>query len=389
MHLLFSLWTGLGGAAHAAELTEVIVYDDLFARWRDTRWLVEAELMTPLGTWLAADANRGFTSYAFQVHAVIHCNEEGAMSKRKIEVRCGIEDASIQATTFRHSGTEAAREVAQEILDGIDGKLTGAEVQLQVDRKGGVPNVDIEGLTPSNQRERAALEGLRQVVAQLAGGFHLKIPDSAQRAGQYLEHNSTLMTVPSLSGTRGSSTLVHTVSPYNDYNLVQTLGEGIAVASVPVPPAANLRTPAEPKATPQGRQTLAEQQAALTLTVPGGGRVAPPMGPPPNELSQPLPNAPNAEPNEGVEISYKLEASGVALFERASGVLAERVWTVDGLPTAGSAGGSVQSMPYRNVGRLRLLDADENPDLGSSRQVAGAGHSDLEAWVSMTPSAGP
>jgi NAD(P)H-dependent FMN reductase len=71
-------------------------------------------------------------------------------------VACLIEDFALQATTYRHSGTLAAREAAQGVLDDLDAMLTGAVFQLQVDAAGGVNDVDIEALTASNERDTLA-----------------------------------------------------------------------------------------------------------------------------------------------------------------------------------------------------------------------------------------
>jgi hypothetical protein len=278
--------------------------------------------------------------------------------------------------------------------------LTEVELQLHVDSRGGVGHVDIEGLDARNERERQAREEMRQLMKRIMAGFHLRIPDQAQEPGQVMERHSELMAVPSLTGNLGSSTLVHTVSRWNGHHLVQTTGKGTATASVPIPQVESereMRTGDEEqydlmndgKGDDLQRQTLADQVLSVKILSLDDAPAKPiPRAPPPDELAQPPRRAPNAD--DGIldmDLTYALTASGVALYEHDTGVLFERVWTVEGHPTASSAGGGVNTVPFRNTGHLLRLGDDEHPDLGPTTQVSPPGLriTGLSDWTPLDP----
>ncbi len=368
------------GGAQAQDPEELIVYGDDFARWEETRWMVEAEIMVPLGLVFSRDERDSFQSFAFQIRAVVACNKDYESKKarpKRLDVTCDVEDIAMLTTSQRRWKREQDRELVQRVLDEVDAKLTGTRVQLQVDHKGGVNNVDIEGIVTQNARERTMAETLRQVTLRLLAGFHLKIPDHAQRAGQWIEYNSELMEVPSLTSSRGSSTLVHQVSPYKAYQLVQSLGEGTISSSIPAPRQENLRTsPDDGSVGTVARPTENGGAGGGGIPSMNGAREGAALNSSGTVLS--------------IDMTYTLAATGVALFERETGIMTERVWSVEGRPTASSAGGAlINTVPFRNVGKLRILDADENPNLGPSQQVAlpGVAIEGLPPWrpISVTP----
>jgi len=357
-----------GGDAAAEE--EIIVYGDDFARWDHTRWFVEAELMLPFGTPFAAERNESFISYAFQLRAIVGCEKDARLSGSKWEVGCKIEDLGIRATTHNRSRSERDRAMVQRVLDEIDAKLTGVAVQMQVDKKGGVTNFDLEGIQSDNLRERQIQESLRQVLSRVMAGFHLRIPDHAQRSGQWVEMNSELMDMPSLSASRGSTTLVHVVSPYKENQLVQTVGEGSVAVKIPV------------FAEREGLGDVGSFDSGPNTS--GGG-----------EGLSPSTVAANAAPDDGeillrnggsesdLEITYTMSATGVALFEKSTGIMTERVWACHGVPTASS--GVISGSPFRNVGRITMLGDDDKPDVGPTVQVAYPGQvrEGLEPWIDL------
>jgi hypothetical protein len=210
-------------------------------------------------------------------------------------------------------------------------------------------------------------------MSRVMSGFHLRIPDHAQRAGQWIEYGSELMDMPSLTASRGSTTLVHVVSPYGEYQLVQTSGEGSVSVFIP--------TPAED----DPFDTVAQNTNPTTASVSGGGGIsAQTLGGTIGAMDA----AAEALLAQGgtesqVEITYEMSATGVALFERSSGIMTERVWACHGVPTAGS--GVLTGAPFRNVGRIVLLGKDERPDVGPTKQVAPPGRvvEGLDPWVTL------
>lgn len=363
-------WVSAAIAAPDEAAEEIIVYGDNFARWDDTRWMVSSQLLLPLGTTFASDENRSFLSHAFQIRAIVACDKDDRLSRKKWEVSCEIEDVGVVVTTQRQWRREKDRANVQAILDETDAKLTGMKVQMQVDESGGITNFDLEGLTADNEREREIQESLRQVISRMMAGFHLRIPDHAQRSGQWVEYHSELMDLPSLTASRGSTTMVHQVTPYQGLQIVQTLGEGTISVNLP-------------NYTKNVFSTSALTDGA-TLGA-GESAEAPETGSP--ELGG------TTGSESTLELVYGMNATGVAIFRKADGIMSERVWLVTGHPTSSSAGGTVTA-PFENAGRILMLGEHDKPDVGPSKQVAWPGRTmeGLDPWISIETvptSAGP
>jgi hypothetical protein len=208
-----------------AAVEEIVVIGDPFARWDGTRWYVATELITPLGLQLQMDENFGFWTHAFQLRAVFACEKDWKLGKHKYEVLCTIEDIGIQAHSRPRTKTKRQRDRVQLVLNELDAKLTGTDLQLQVKDDGSVTNIDLEGLTRANRREGQIAETLRQLVSRMALGFHMRIPDGAAKAGRWAEYNSALMSMPSIQASNANSTVMHYVNPYQGHRLVQSVGE--------------------------------------------------------------------------------------------------------------------------------------------------------------------
>ena len=373
------VWSLLAAPAIAQDedldaVEEIIVYGDDFARWNNTRWLVNSELILPLPLFLGSDNNLRFMSYAMQTRMVLLCEKDGKIKPKRIEVMCEIEDIGIKATSVRLHKREKDRARAQTVLDQIDAKLTGAKIQLQVDFKGGVNNVDLEGVPADNERERRNRENLRQILLRMVAGFHMKIPDHAQREGQWIEYNSKLMSLPSLTAARGSTTMVHTVSRHPGYQIVQTLGQGTTATKLPnfnadrpdliSTPSSDTLASGSSSSGGIGLQSRTGSADAPSDTFEGFGETGG------NELD--------------VEATYSLETTGVAIFERETGIMTERVWVTNGIPTASSAGGTLNN-PFRNIGRVQMLGQADAPDVGPTVQVSWPGHKmeGLPTWTDL------
>jgi hypothetical protein len=140
--------------------------------------------------------------------------------------------------------------------------------------------------------------------------------------------------------------MVHTVSRHGELQIVQSLGEGMASLPLPNP---KLQNRFECMMTGDDMCKIIEER------YPKGNMTT-------------------------LAILYDLSASGVAVFDRPSGILTERVWQVSG---AGRLPGEKLDLPpYSNHGRLRMLGRDDHPDVGPTHQVAGPGAAveGLEGW---------
>jgi hypothetical protein len=330
---------------------EVIVYGDQFARWDHTRWLLQSELWLPLGMDFASDDNFTFRSFGFQIRAVVLCDKDARLAKHRWEVSCAVEELGLLATTENRWRTERDREIAAAVLEAVDQRLTGARVQMQVDDEGGITNFDLEGVDATNQRERRIQETTRQMMSRVMAGFHLRIPDQAQRSGQWVEYNSELIDLPSLAAARGSTALLHQVSPYKEFQLVQSLGEGSVTVSLPK----DSKDPFHPG--------IGGDFAPDTSNAggPGFGALAD------TPTAAPLATSAFQSRESGIESTFKVNATGVALFEKQTGIMIERVWEATGRATASSPWGMGA---YRNLGRIRRLEPAEVVDVGPTQQVS-------------------
>lgn len=367
--LMVLAWVVAAWAGPRAEAVaeEIVVYGDDFARWDGTRWLVQTEMVIPMGLVLARDTNEGFLTFALQIRGVIACDKEHRLGKRRYEVGCEIEDVGILATSMRRWRRLRDRQRVQDVLDEIDAKLTGLRIQMQTDFRGGVTNIDLEGLNTRTQRERTVQESLRQVVSRMMSGFHLRIPNHAADTGEWVEYTSNLMQIPSLTASRGSVMLKHVVSRRGDTQIVQTVGKGSSAINLPI---AFVDQPSN----------HVDVAAAMDAQSGGGG-----VGTPVEAISGPDEIAGPAWTQESdAEATWEMRAVGVALFDRSTGIMTERVWLVNGLPTA-SAGQGTQLPPFRNAGRLTMLGSADRPDVGPTRQVAPPGRviDGLPGWISI------
>jgi len=354
---------------------EITVYGDAFARWDDTRWIVEMEQVIPAGLQLQGTRNVGFWTQAVQTRAVLACDKEWKLGKKSWEVACEIEDIGLLATTRYERASVREIQRMNRVLEEIDDKLTGAKLQLQVGARGTVQNIDIEGLTANNRDQARSNEALRQMLFGMAAGFHMKLDKGHLAAKEWVERGSRMMDVASVRGSAGSSVLEHGVTWHGENLLVQTRGRG--TISVPyamwetkeyrkghqTPDIAPLGIPPEEETKePPDHDKASFAKVELEL-----------IGPTPRMSKQ----------GEPTEILYTAKFSGVALYNPENGIMTERVWALHASPTASAM---VASNGVRNVGALRQLGDDETVEVGKSELVAGPEQKipDVPAWVAFS-----
>ena len=213
----------LGGAlAQDAVDEELIVYGDLFARWDQTRWFIATEFVVPRPLGLSADRNWDMRVKAMQIRAVLACDKDQSLGRRRMQVHCNLEDVGLQAVVLDQDIAHA-----DEILDEVDAKLTGASLQLQVRDNGRVTNVDLEGIEADNRRERTIQEVLRTILSRLVSGFDMKLRRwNNLGEGQWVEYKSNLLAMPSTTLTPSSGLIVHQLHRFQGHTVVQTVGEG-------------------------------------------------------------------------------------------------------------------------------------------------------------------
>jgi hypothetical protein len=298
---------------------EIVVYEDLFARWEGTRWFIGAEVQVPGVMWFAADEKYEMRISAFQLRAVLACDKEWKLSRRKMEVGCFLEDVGLQVVPFDPDYGHA-----DVILNELDAKLTGARLQLQVKDNGRVTNIDLEDLPdPRNRRETRIQELLRMLLSRLVVGYDMKLRKSNfLSTGQWVENRSSLLTMP----------------PYQVPNPQRSgLPSLDVLASGTVAPSSGLIV-----------HQLNGYQGHVVVQTKGEGQIQDELG-----------------------INYTAELTGVAIYDEDRGFMRERVWSLVARRTAESFDTwGFALVDYSHSGMLRMLGDDELAEVGPTRSVA-------------------
>lgn len=211
---------------------EIVVYGDLFARWDDTRWLVRTEMILPFEMRLQQDRNYEFETSGIQVHGVLACDKDVQLGRHRWQVDCTLEDIALQATLYDKNDLKEARvTIAQGVLDEVDKKLTGARLQLQVDDKGQVVGIDLEGMVASGGRVEVIQETLVNVLSRLTAGFDMRLrPGNQLNEGKWHEYDVQLLSMPlpaTCIRTGGSNFVVHYLNRFKGHTMVQSIGKGL------------------------------------------------------------------------------------------------------------------------------------------------------------------
>jgi hypothetical protein len=293
--------------ADAAE--EIIVWGDRFARW-ERRWLVRTEVLFAPQHVLYAVTNHETRLNRLQIRAVLDCDKDIKLLAGNWEVNCTIEDIGLVGLVQRRGRDDL------HVLEQTDAALTGARLQLQVSAEGGVANVDVEGLVPRNERDRLRIESYRQILSRVILPFHLGLPKVIHDGAKWYEYNSRLLSMPSQFASGGSTTIAHFLDEHEGYLLVQSLGEGVVRPVVGID--------------------------ALGFDENGMASIA----------------------DVPVD-TYEVGMHGVALFDKDTGIMEERVWVFEGGLTPGSPN-LLRGFRYAHTGHLRMLGQREAPNVGAT-----------------------
>jgi hypothetical protein len=224
---------------------------------------------------------------------------------RATRLDCAITDAALGGVTFKNE-----RGKLQPVLEELDDKLTDARLQVVITDRGRVRAVRLKNAFVHDQRNRRINEMnevLRLIAVRALAGFDLVMPHEGNRSGeQWVQHTDLIYGAPSLSGVRGSVSVVHQAEAL-DGPLVRVITEG--------------------------RGTM----------IPG-----------PQALGENI---------------YMGTVEAQAVFDAERGLLAERRWSMAATPTPSSPlAQGWAGMPYAQRGKLRLLAPGETVDVGSTRE---------------------
>ena len=354
------MWSALvgapAGAVEAEEAEEVLVLGDNYARYMDTRWTFDVQVGMPWPVPLYAARNHMIQIVAFDVRMTIHCDGE-AVRARVREIRCDIEDAAFSAAPFGKNNPHA-----QAIIDETAETLRGAELQLQIDGKGRLVDVDIEQVTSTWRRETVRQENLRQVVRSALAGFHLKMPAPFKVGQAWIERNTPIIAVPSFRslgiGAGGGVDLEGQLSAS-----AGNTADGEAVGNTATVESTS-------RTFGSGRAQFDVFSAAASRGVAElGHRVDRYKGQwllqSAGQAVVDMSSADGAD--SGFSLSYKGTIEGVSIIGDEEGWITERIWTVALQPTASNiyADGGRGWSPW-STGKMRQLFDGETVDLGAS-----------------------
>lgn len=317
MRWLVLLSLSLGGVAHAVP-AQGLAWD-----WSDQaprRYYVDAEVQMPSFFWVMAERNKEARLVAFRTRSVLVCGQGERLNRRTWEVDCRIDQIGILGATLRGD-----KGLLGPILQEMDDKLTGSELQVRFREDGRVVNVDLEGVDKSDRRMSRTHEVMRLMMIRSLAGFDLQLPkNGVSQEGVWGQTQALLLTAATDVGSQGAAEVAHLVrESADDIVIIETAGRA--------------------------------------MVVPGS----------------------DGEAGRNF-FSTKLNAVGV--FNVTNGMLTERVWSALGEPTASSAlteGGA--GMSYVQRGRiLHLPEGADVPDLGATEEVPlpdGRAESAIHVWT--------
>lgn len=269
------------------------------------RFDVAVEVVLPRYMWFVANYNEQARVTAFRVRSVLACTP-GEPRKRRIEVRCQIEDLALLGAPMPGEVGEL-----QPVLEEMDAKLTGATVVLDTRHDGHIVNVGMDWASGDrrHRRIREMEENLRLVMSRVVAGLDLQRPRGALEVGTVWGQRASLVTMAvSAVGTLGATELAH------------------------------------------GVVEVAEGEARLRTT--GTAMIAP------------------ADPyrDEPVDL-FDTVIQGEAALD-ADGRLLWRKWEATGTPTPSSAlAEGTKGLPYIQRGMLRALRGAQPVEVGISEEL--------------------
>ncbi|MEZ4320898.1 MAG: hypothetical protein R3F61_25700 [Myxococcota bacterium] len=323
-------WLALAAAADDASAEdvseEIIVWQQPFARFDDKRWLVRSEVITPALTPLGT-VKTPIGAMGWQLEAIVHCRLVDTKGSLR-EADCILEDAALRV----HVPKARPDGNADVAIRAMAAELKGKNLQLQVNKKGRVPNTDVDGLAEDNQDERRLVTGVHTMMTQVSGAFHMDFPKRDPRGHTWVSYQEPLLMLASPRRGIGSQEVLHRVDVVDGRWILQTKGRSTSTSPLPNP------------------------DAGLPCTWP-------------SKYGSCIANAQVYPDFLDTEMTYALDLSGVAVVDPDAGYPTERVWAVTGAATASSPG-ALGTTDYWSAGLLRELGRDEVVTLGASGLVA-------------------
>lgn len=358
--LALSLTPALATAETDDDAVGIVVVDDPYARWRDTRWRVDSQLQLPYAMPLYGAENHELWVVAVDLRLVLACDVDETERTRGRDVRCAVEDVAISAAPW-----EADAPHAQAVIDETDRHLGALGVRLRVGGDGAVSGVTLEGeVTPTWRRTNVLVENLRQIVRRAVLGLHVAVPERLVLGETWHERHHPLFGLPALrtlatarlpasTGFVGATGSLDApgVAPESQID-----GRRAVPGLLGLPEQPSLRHPFDAIQAPAsvGHVLVAHKadpfQGRTLVQSYGEGTV---------DLGLEIP------------VTFQGTIGAAATLDPSSGELLEHVWRVELHPTAGSVyADGVAGWPFWHLGRVKRLGSGERSEVGASAAVA-------------------
>ncbi len=290
-------------------------------------WRIETVVQYSSPEWLRARHNVEGRAERVHTEMIWRCTA-GEPGRQGWELACEVLDARLVVDPLDKEADDVAA-----VLPELDAALTGATVQLQLDRSGHLRGVDLEGQAKDDRRSGAIHETLRLLVARSAAGLDLHLPTNGDLKSTWKQKDDAIYAYPIAFGSLSGARVTHTLLTHDARHVsVRSTGTG----------------------------TLRVGESAPVPTT-----------------------APGAE--EPWMLDMRSEAQ--ALFDGVEGTLVARRWVAAGEPLASSGwevGKPVE--PYLQTGVLTALRPGESPPKLGETGLWTVDHQPGEAWRQLLAS---
>ena len=201
------------------------------------RYLVATEVLLPKAEWFYdRGGGFGFETRSWQLRATLRCAQAPGKGKR-VDVRCAIEEAGLQASAFPRTPDDDPEQVAG-VLEELGERLRGHTLVAELTAAGRVRRWDSEARPQGSARETATGWLVELMAERAVAGLWLEAPPPPYREGQqFLEYDKNpLYLFPRLHGAfpQGTTQVLHQVSAVGAETVVDSVVQGSIVVGEPL-----------------------------------------------------------------------------------------------------------------------------------------------------------
>jgi hypothetical protein len=184
-----------------------------------------------LGEAVEFNAANNIDAYASRIKLalILSCRATSTVGKQAWNIRCDIDDASVEAQPTPATQARAG-EVAEEWAL-VYRDLAWIEFVMGAD--GSIRSFDLEGVDKRIRRLQAIGEVMRQIAMRALAPLNLQLPKKGDDRGQggWVQNDSLALMLPSNQGTLGNAPITHTLnaSPAGSDQVLSWVSQGSGV----------------------------------------------------------------------------------------------------------------------------------------------------------------